>query len=696
MSLLRFAFGLLLAVIALAPIGLGAGSLRRRLVPGWRGLDALLAEVVLALTLVLVTAQALGTAGWFRTAPTVVGLAAVGLATWRLGAPTLPPTPRCAPDLPPVPRVHAVVTAVVVATVAGAWLARTHRALERGMETVDTLWYHLPVAARFVQTGDTSAVHYVDADAVTAFFPASAPVLHGLGMLLLGSDVASTALNAWWLALGLGAAWSLGRRVGVAPATTTGAALLFVTPGMVATQPGGGYTDVVGLALLLVAGALLVHPSQGPRPVGQDLLVALAAGLSIGTKFTFVGPAAVLCLLLVVTAAGPGRLRRLAVVLGGVAVAGGYWYGRNLLVAGNPIPTLEVALGPFSLSSLPSATPPATVARLLLDASAWRDWFVPGLRTSLGPAWPVIALAVLGGTVLGVVRRSATGLRLLAVVGGLSLVLFVVTPQYLLIGGEPYFFVFNLRYATPALVLGLVALPLALPRAGAWLLGTYAAAAAVTALDPTAWPWPFGWAVIQDRAAGRDAWWGVLGAGAVLAGWWLLAQGPRRAAATARGAAAVMAITTAAVLAAALPGYRDGRYDETPPFPETFAWARSLESSRIVVTGLLTQVQYPLFGDDRTNHVQYAGIVQDDAGFRPATSCAEWAALLRAGRYDHVLVTPGTVTTTPPQEAEWTERLDGRLVHEEVPVLEGDLLSGPIIVRVYELDPHADPAPACS
>src|SRR5205085_3461046 len=38
-------------------------------------------------------------------------------------------------------------------------------------ETVDTLWYHLPQAARFVQTGSILHLHYFDNDPVTAFYP---------------------------------------------------------------------------------------------------------------------------------------------------------------------------------------------------------------------------------------------------------------------------------------------------------------------------------------------------------------------------------------------------------------------------------------------------------------------------------------------------------------------------------------------
>ena len=61
---------------------------------------------------------------------------------------------------------------------------------------------------------------------------------------------------------------------GVAPVTLVGAAALMATPGIVATQPGGAYTDIVGFALLASAVALLVNSEQScaselSRPVAS-------------------------------------------------------------------------------------------------------------------------------------------------------------------------------------------------------------------------------------------------------------------------------------------------------------------------------------------------------------------------------------------------------------------------------------------
>ena len=86
---------------------------------------------------------------------------------------------------------------------------------------------------------------------MTAFFPANSELIHGLGILLMGNDVLSPLVNIGWLALALLAGWCAGRPFGVGAVTLTGVSALMATPNIVATQPGGGYDDIVGLALLL-------------------------------------------------------------------------------------------------------------------------------------------------------------------------------------------------------------------------------------------------------------------------------------------------------------------------------------------------------------------------------------------------------------------------------------------------------------
>ena len=59
-----------------------------------------------------------------------------------------------------------------MSVVAAAWLGWTIFAYRHGMETIDTLWYHLPFAARFVQDHNIRHLQYFDGDAITVFYPA--------------------------------------------------------------------------------------------------------------------------------------------------------------------------------------------------------------------------------------------------------------------------------------------------------------------------------------------------------------------------------------------------------------------------------------------------------------------------------------------------------------------------------------------
>ncbi len=86
-----------------------------------------------------------------------------------------------------------------------------------------------------------------------------------------------------------------------------------------------------------------------------------------------------------------------------------------------------------------------------------------------------------------------------------------------------------------------------------------------------------------------------------------------------------------------------------------FRWARSISGARIATTSTR---QYPLFGTDLSNHVQYVGIERPHGGFVAPTTCRSWRRQLNAGHYDYVVATrdriePGKPTYPP--AARWTE-----------------------------------------
>ncbi|MEJ7583569.1 MAG: hypothetical protein WKF43_05635 [Acidimicrobiales bacterium] len=685
----RFLLGVLLAVVVLVPLALGSRQLRRRLLPSWTGPEAGLVDVVLGLSVAVLMSEALGTVGLFRTVPIVIALGAAGATMWLVLRAGARPAAAVVVDGPipeatnPRPATMAV-AALALAAVAGSWIARTIRSIDRGMTTVDTFWYHLPVAARFVQTGSLTAVQYLDDEPVTAYFPANSSLLHAIGFLLFGSDLVSTVVNIGWLALAVAAAWCAGRPFGIAPAAAVGTALVLGTPGMVATQPGGAYNDVAGLALLLTAAAIALHGRALSRPVAQDLVAALAAGLAIGMKFTFVLPAGALCLGLAVTTPRGARVRRSAVVVLGAILTGGYWYARNARATGNPLPSLDVSFGPLSLPSATGATPTSTVANFLFDGRAWTENFLPGLRSSFGPGWIAVVALALAGLVAALAQRDDARVRMLGIVGLLAAAGYVATPQYLIGGfGRPFFFGVNLRYVSPALVLGLILLPIVLRRWGTWVLGAYTLAVIVTQVDPTSWPTGFRWATLSDRASGAYAAGAVavllLGAAVAGAGVTLWRHSPQiRSNAIVAGVAIPVAVLL--VLAGFHGAYLDDRYVDHPPFPDIYAWVRDVHDSRIALFGLYMQGQYPFAGADFSNHAQYAGVRTDGGGFRPARTCAEWVQLLESGRYDYAVIGPTKGAS------EWTAAQPDAALVLRMPL--GD---GSVGVEVFRLDRDLSP-----
>ena len=311
---------MLLAVVAFAPVALGARALRRRFLPELTGPTVALAVVVLALGIVVGVGELLGSVGGFRLVPMTVALALVGFAAVRFAPATAvtsgPPGARestaesgaeaVAEDAIVVPRSERVrrlwraVAIISVAVLFAEWMNRVVDSWRRGMTTADTLWYHLPMAARFAQDGWTSRLHFVDSASLIVFYPATSELLHATGMVFLGNDFLSLVLNLGWLALALFVAWCIGSRFGVAPLTLVGAAVVLATPELVIDDAGSGLNDVVGIALFLAAVALVANamrPEASPRARRAEMLCgALAAGLAVGTKYTMVGPAAALAI----------------------------------------------------------------------------------------------------------------------------------------------------------------------------------------------------------------------------------------------------------------------------------------------------------------------------------------------------------------------------------------------------------------
>lgn len=506
-----------LALIA-AALCLGAYYVRAALVPSWTGAPARLAEATLAITGLLVVSELIGVVGLFEPGFLVAGCLAAGLgAVWFARRRAPEGATVAGPPAPPLSPWMFGIGIGVAALVAVHWAMPTQQALDVGMYSQDTVWYHMSFSGRFAQEAQIGPLVITDPlKVISWFYPQNSELVHGVGISAFGHDVLSPLINIGWMVLCLLAAWCIGRPYGVAPLTLAAVAVVLDTPMMV-EQAGNAPSDTIALFFLLATVALLINADAAAReggkstkrarrsaakagtagagsgeshaskrgakeevnqskpgtapvgaavvtgPAGPILLAGLAAGLAIGTKITLLAAIGTLTLALLYLAKG-ARVRFLALWAGALAIPSAFWYGRNLIEAHNPLPWAQAGplSGPEQLELYPRKL--HTVAHYATDTSVWSDWFFPALDDRLGPLWFLLLAATLAGLVALLFAGRSTMLKVLAGVGLVAAGAYVFTPLSAAgAEGSPSGFGPNLRYFSPGFALGLALLPLALP-----------------------------------------------------------------------------------------------------------------------------------------------------------------------------------------------------------------------------------------
>jgi hypothetical protein len=649
---------------------LGAGAVRRRLVPDLNGVVGQLTTVVLEIAGLLWTAELLGSVSWFKPLPYLVTVTVVGVGLrfglgGRRGGPSGAAASSFSPDLRPrtaadspgekpsktegPPRLPALAALVALAIAALAivhFAAGVKLRLLTGMTGFDSTWYHGPFAAGFFRSGDTWSLHFIAPQFLAWFYPANSEVLHAVGMLAFSRDILSPLLNLGWFVGCLVAAWCIGRPYRVAPWSLALVAIALSVPAL-HDQAGEARNDIVGIFFLLAATAIaLAQPGRASTRqtgtafgLGQVVIVGLAAGLAAGTKLNFLLPAAVLVVGIAVVA--PRGSRWGALVAGGLAAlaGGGYWYLRNLAHTGNPLPWVK-HLGPITLPAPEQALggrEAHSVLGYLTNGSVWSDWFLPGLHHGLTILWPLLVIAPIVGLLLCLGRRSDRTIQVVAAVGlaaGLSWLIAPTSasgPDGIARGFES-----GLRYLAPALVLGLAVLP------------------------PALFPWVARWRgspIAEDASASEH-----------------MGEGRRDRPRGPLALAAVVAL--AAVIALGYPiqrHYLQRRYVDpsftTPGLNAAFAWAQGITDARIATTSTR---QYPLYGRDLSNEVTYIGTEQPHGGFTAPTNCPEWRRLLNAGHYTYVITTRDRIEPGKPPyppTSHWTKAPGATVVLRKPPTV---------------------------
>lgn len=708
-----------LAVLLLS-LGFTACRLRVTLLPSWRGAPARLVEIVTAVAVLVVLAELLGVLGLLYAGALVAATVLVALLAALLpgggsvAGPAGPDAPKQS-DLWPL-----VVMTAVVAIVVFHWAVTTKHALDRGIFNFDSLWYHMPFAAGIAQSHSVTALVHPETVFTNWFYPQNSELLHAVGILLTGRDTLSLFVNLGWLAVALLAAWCVGRPYGRGPLTVVAAAVLLECHTLVVRDPGSAKNDLAAAALLLAALAILVEawhqsrPStasgpggvaelmggEDPKPLprlepGWGLAAAgLATGLAAGTRVTVLAMAAAMSLAVIVLAPAGRRLAAAGWWFFAALLAGGYWYLRNLVVAGNPIPEIH-SLGPISLphpERLQEGRPDFSIAHYATDTGVWREYFAPGLHQAFGALWPVVVGAAALAALWALLRGRDRIVRWLGGIALFGLLAYLFTPLSAAgAEGEPVGFGINIRYVIPALLAGIVLLPLPRwfdERRRWWGLMAVlilvflvtdrpddalhdsarvfaAATVLLIVLVPAAiWLW-------RERGAGVGA---ILAAGAALA---------------------VLVVALGYPLQR---HYLEGRFANDGPrdtqipgmeLDSAYRWARGVEHARIGLAGSTAGFAgYGFYGPDLSNRVVYLGEAGPHGAFNAIPSCAAFRAAVNEADLDYLVTSPflnflhpGKPVDSP--EARWLRGEDA---------VEPLLREGP--VTVWKVTGALDPA-AC-
>jgi hypothetical protein len=655
----------ILGALRLAAIVLPAWWTAHRVHSRWlrvSGPSLLLGEIVLTLSVLLLASELLGLVALDHAAALIALLCALAVLSWLLtgsaantanvvnaagdanaanAAAKTPSNAVQAAEPAACGRMAVPAATVGVVVVAAQWCLQSANALGAGMLNFDTLWYHMPFAANFAQTGAVTGIQFTQADPFVAYYPANSELFHAIGIVALHGDVLSPLLNLLWLMIALLAAWCVGRRWRVEPLTLLAGCLVLSLPVLSGTQPGEAFNDIVGLAALLAALAFAVG---APEDSATLMLAGLALGLAAGTKLTFLVPAFGLLAGIGLLAARGQRSRVLVAIAAPLALTGGWWYLRNAIAVGNPL-GLAMHLGPLLLPGPQSPLANAsqqTVISQISHLSLWGSRFAPGLDHALGPLWPLVMGLYLVAVVTGMLvsDRVVRVLAVVAAVSGISY-LFLPTGATGLEQGTTLFQV-NLRYATPALALGLLLVPilarLRAPRVLAALAPGLALVLLVSQLERELWPTQptRHLAFLAACALAGTAAWRARGLRGI----------PRRTLAPLACAALVLAGAAAFV---AQRHYFDRRYlvgfRTSPALGAVYRWAQGVAHVRIALYG--TVEQYPLYGARDTNSVDYLGSHTADGGYGPIATCASWRTQLSAGRYAYVVLTPAPTSAIP-------------------------------------------------
>jgi hypothetical protein len=365
-----------------------------------RTLDRVLACSVLSVTWCLLGLEGLGTAGLLAIGPLMVWMGLLGAA--GLVARWLRPVPPVAPatgETAPEPWRWETLLALTFVL----WVA-----VEMAMQSLllpvkvvsDGPIYHLYFAVRWWKAGRLFLVATPFGENAATYFPANGDVWFTWLMVAWGGDRLARIGQAPFLLLAAVAVFRSGRMLGASRNSALVATCWFLTSTPLLIFSYEANVDTIFVAFYMIAVFFFLLDFQAAAGTAALVLGGLAAGIALGTKpvgVVFVPP--LLALVLGVKGARSRSMRKTLaaffLILFCLLLTAGFWFGRNLLLTGNPLYPLHLERFGRSILSGWYGRDAMRLSIYFLPITEWRaliDILLAVADPRLAPFW-IAALA---------------------------------------------------------------------------------------------------------------------------------------------------------------------------------------------------------------------------------------------------------------------------------------------------------------
>ncbi|MFH1538486.1 MAG: hypothetical protein ABIH66_05970 [bacterium] len=237
----------------------------------------------------------------------------------------------------------------------------------------DSFVYHLTFPARWLQEGRIFLVTVPFGDQAGTYFPANTELIY-LFLMLPFREEFLTPLVQFIFLLGIGAVTlKIAEGAGCSRGSALGAGILaIVVPGML-HQAAAPEVDLAFAFFFLASLHFVLLSIRNKDSLRYFAAASVALGLFAGTKYTALVFGATLLPLFVLAILRRRAGVKLLVFFAACFFAGGFWYARNWLVAGNPFFPLELKV--FGLEIFPGGYPRSTMLGSVFHSSDPLEFF---------------------------------------------------------------------------------------------------------------------------------------------------------------------------------------------------------------------------------------------------------------------------------------------------------------------------------